>query len=85
MSIEMIDQTGKPRSDKELDEAIATVGKHIVKSIFNMPSDLFMQMTTIHSLLKELKVYRAVIAKAQAERAASEPAQPAPAGSEEPR
>jgi len=58
MPLEMQDNSGKPRSDEDIKEAIRQVEKEIVKGDFtNIP--LFMQLTTIREGLKELLKYRA--------------------------
>lgn len=58
---EFIDMTGKPRSDRELEEAIQVVGKFIVKGILSLPPELALQLGVIRGLLLELQAIRAVI------------------------
>ena len=63
MSVEFQDDSGKPRSDEEIKEAIDRVEKEIVKSDFsNIP--LFMQFSTIRESLIELLRLREIIKKA---------------------
>lgn len=55
--VEFQDNTGKPRSDKDIQEAIAEVEKAIVKAnTSNVP--LFMQLPTIRQSLNELLALR---------------------------
>ena len=65
--MEMIDESGKPRSDKDLQEAIDVVGQIMVKHSTVLP------LFTIHAgiildCLRELQKYRAIIAKLRAEK-----------------
>jgi hypothetical protein len=64
MGLEIIDGSGQPRTDEELQEAIDAVGQIMVKQPFVLP------LFTVHSgiifdCLRELQSYRAIIAKAK--------------------
>jgi len=64
VSIEEQDMSGKLRSDSDLKESTSTIAKYIIRGMPPMlPVDLYMQLATIHSLLKELRIYREAIQK----------------------
>jgi hypothetical protein len=75
--LNMVDMTGKPRSDRDLEEALQVVKKFLVKGFLSLPPELALQLTSIHAFLKELQVYRNAIAQAKAK----EPSPAAPEGS----
>lgn len=62
MPLEFQDNSGKPRSDEEIREAIQQVEKAIVKAdTYNIP--LFLQLPTIREGLHELLRHREAIKK----------------------
>ena len=65
--MEIIDQTGQPRSDEELQEAIDVCKQIMIKQSLVLP------LFTVHAgiivnCLEELQAYRTLIAKLQAEK-----------------
>jgi len=70
MTLNFEDRAGQPRDDSELEEAIEAVQKALVVGFNAVPPYLLIQLTTIHSCLKELQQLRTLIAKARAQRQA---------------
>ncbi|MBA7532650.1 hypothetical protein ES705_24880 [subsurface metagenome] len=71
MAVEMIDETGKPRSDEDLQEAIDCVRTIMVKHSTVLP------LFTVHALLilnclEELQGLRKLLAEARRKRLAGE-------------
>lgn len=67
MSLEMTDETGKPRSDEDLQEAIDCVKTIMIEHNTVLP------IFTVHAMmikefLEELKFYRSLIAEQHAKR-----------------
>lgn len=57
MSVSMVDKTGEPRSDKELQEAIEAVKQAMVKPPITHPM-LVVNLLAIKELLLELQIRR---------------------------
>ena len=71
MTINIVDQTGQPRSDEDLQEAIDTCKSEMAKhKVGDFPPMLMVMFPTIIECLQELQRIRAVIAKHQKETAA---------------
>jgi len=65
--MEMIDESGKPRSDEDLQQAIDAVGQIMVKQPLVLP--LFtVHAGIIRDCLLELQIYRKLIAEAKKKR-----------------
>lgn len=58
--VEMIDESGKPQSDEDLQDAITTIEKLLIKPPMELPM-LAVMLPTIRQLLKELQTIRKVI------------------------
>ncbi len=66
----MVDMTGQPRSDEELQEARTAVGKALINSheIAKVNPELAINLTTIHQCLGELQALRKLLAEARRKR-----------------
>jgi hypothetical protein len=49
------DKSGQPPSARDVDEAIATVGRFIVRAIGTLPPELAIQLPNIHRCLRYLR------------------------------
>jgi len=59
MTIEMIDKTGESPSDEDLEEALDTVAKFIVKGpTTGIAPELYVGLANIHRCLKDLHIFR---------------------------
>ena len=67
MSMEMEDVSGQPRSDKDLQEAIAVIGKVALKPSA-LPPELTIHLMDIRALLLELQVMRKLLEEARTRR-----------------
>lgn len=68
MSINMVDMSGKPRGDDELDEAIEAVGVTMARDLLKVPPRLAVLMPAVLGFLRELKMVRGFIRKAREEK-----------------
>lgn len=70
----MIDMSGKPRSDEELQEARTAVGRALLNSleIAKVNPELAINLTTIHQCLGELQTLRKLLEEARSKRLAGE-------------
>lgn len=71
MTIDFIDESGQPRSDEDLQEAIDVLKKGMIESRMNLPPEIVVLLPTAIECLVELQGFRELVKKIKAKQGQS--------------